>query len=112
MLSMGLPPVYGAALSIRSPKHPHASRVALLRKKAEEAMDGRSPLRQSVVMVVSQVYTQAAMADAANVVGAISNALEGIVYENDRLIRRVHFVSESGRRSVYSIKVVPLSKAS
>jgi len=101
----GPPPVYGAALSLLSPKHPHAGRVAELRAKAEKIMKGRRPLQKPLAMVVSQVYTDQAMADAANIIGAVSNALEGIIYENDRLIREAYFRSRRGARSSYTVLV-------
>ena len=104
----GLPPVYGAALSIFSPKHPHARRVATLRRKAEQVMRSRAPIDEPVVLAVSQVYSRHGMADAANIIGAISNALEGIVYENDALIREAHFRSSEGERTRYVVRVKPL----
>lgn len=101
----GPPPVYGAALSLLSPKHPHANRVAALRAKAKQTMGRRGPIHEPIVMAVSQVYTERAMADAANIIGAVSNALEGIVYANDRLIREAHFRSRRGTRSSYTVIV-------
>lgn len=107
----GLPPVYGAALSISSAKHPHAARVAELRKKAKEVMRGREALTTPLVLAVRQTYAPGAMADAANVIGAISNALEGIVYANGSLIREIHFQSEKGKRREYKITIAPIASA-
>ncbi|MCH8994237.1 MAG: hypothetical protein IH959_04630 [Chloroflexi bacterium] len=104
----GPPPVYGAAQSIFNPRHPHARRVALLRRKAEKAMKGRDPVQQPIVMAVSQVYTLAAMADATNILGAISSALEGIVYANDSLIREAHFRATEGTPSLYRISIASI----
>lgn len=101
----GPPPVYGAALSLMSPKHPHASRVATLRATAERVMTGRPPFRRPVIMAVSQIYADSAKADAANIIGALSNALEGIVYANDSLIREAYFRSKRGERSSYVVLV-------
>jgi hypothetical protein len=108
---VGPPPVYGAALSLDSPRHPHAVRVADLRKKAREVMRGRPAITTPVVLAVSQTYVPGAMADAPNVIGAISNALEGIVYAKDALIREIHFQSKKGRRSAYTIRIVPVPTA-
>jgi hypothetical protein len=107
----GLPPVFGSTLSMGSAKHPQAARVAELQRRAKEVMRGRAALAIPVVLAVRQTYAPGAMPDAANVIGAISNALEGIVYTNDSLIREIHFQSDKGRRKEYKITIVPVASA-
>jgi len=101
----GLPPVYGAAQSILSDKHPHAKRVTTLKQGAARAMERRRRFDGPIVLEVSQTYVQSSMADAANILGAISNTLEGIVYGNDAQIREIHLDSKPGERAAYTVRI-------
>ena len=76
-------------MSIHSDKHPHSARVKALLEAAKEEMRDKQPLEGDLVMEVEYggLYF---MADPVNVVFALPNIFEGIIYKDDNQIREVH----------------------
>ncbi len=88
-----------------------ASRQQARRKKLQDAVRaevaeaiGDGPLDDPVCLSITY-HRVTGRSDAANVIGGIADALEGIAYVNDRLVTEVHYVEETGPTESYSVTV-------
>ena len=91
----GWPPLHQCGVSITSDKHPHRERVQEFVKCAREAMRGRALLEGSLVMEIEYAGLYP-LTDPINVVCALPNMFEGIVYGDDNQIREVHCWEKQG----------------
>jgi len=88
----GLPPSYDPASSIMNPRHRHYPRVQKLQAAAKKAMAGNKPLTRLIAMEIFYgINLGNPRMDAVNMIGGIANALQGIVYKDDNLIREVYY---------------------
>ena len=85
----GPPPLHQCGVSISSPKHPHRQRVEEVIKRAREAMQGKPLLAGRIAMEIEYAGL-GPVTDPVNVVCALPNIFEGLVYHDDNQIREVH----------------------
>jgi Holliday junction resolvase RusA-like endonuclease len=82
----GLLPVKSAGTWMRD----QSERVAFLRSQAQKVMGSRAPLTGPVAVEIT--YRKGGTrADSANILGGVADALEGIVYEDDRQVSEWHY---------------------
>ncbi len=103
---VGGPPIYDPAFSISNPKHPrHGSYVRL--KVAAKKTLGAKPLLQGdlTIKIVYHAQVKGLKGDSANIIGGIANALESIIYPNDKQLREIHYLEMEASEERYSVMV-------
>lgn len=74
-----------------------------LESEAKKVMGSSAPLRSSLVMEVeNQIRSHD---NAANIIAAICNVLQGIVYDDDSQIKEIHYIQN--RDGEYLVRVYP-----
>ena len=101
------PPAYDPSLSILSQRHPRYPLVEKLREEAAKAMRGRRPFARdvSLSLEIEHESSRKPEADAANIIGGVANALEGVVYEDDGQIVEVRYKRVHTGRDFYRVRV-------
>lgn len=121
---MGKPPLKGEALSVFNSKHPQADRVLALLQAAQRACHGHAFVPIESGHVALEVTTRSPAGDAANIIGGIADVLENKphrahrssiehlgdlanvwLYGDDKQIKQVTYLEESGGTSSYTVTV-------
>ena len=97
----GMPPYKQTPANNDEREHQHERRELL---KAEARKICKSLTINEVRLDI--IYSRhSGKADPANIIGGIADALQGIVYVNDRQIKTIHYIEKEGDKDQYTISI-------
>jgi Holliday junction resolvase RusA-like endonuclease len=100
----GIPP-YKQAPADRREKENQMTRIKALRREAEHTFP--TPIKQSIRLTI-MYRRQKGRSDAANIIGGIADALNGIAYGDDKQITQINYQETKGNVDEYQIIIEEL----